>query len=918
MSYPGAIVRKITQAADLALPTGPKRNPVESLLQTARQNWVDSRTKVYDIVGDEGREALTLASNEAGGAIVDLDPMTQQLKSLRKMGLQDADLNEYLQPDQVAHTYATLERHQQEAMDDYYENLGRGNHQAAMEAKRVADDLRNRIDTQPVAPFGRGEIESRRQATLGRFTNEQQEALKAAREEYLNVGRRIPGVLEGLADPKLMERLAKQNETTPYAATYRQMGEVVTDPNTGEEFLDQAQSTALRNIRSRMGASASSLDPLLKEIEGSERLYQNPVEAQARALQRAYVERARQHTAKKAIQLLAEAGETVREVAHPKEANGAEGIVTYMENGKQRHFAMPGELADVLNVSSLNDMSVALGVLGKFQRAQAKAITTWNVGFMFRNVAKDFMDTAVFVKEIENPSDLWQFTKLWGKTLRDEVRKGMYDQKADFLRRGGGLSNLQSHLSDTPLGNQLKVSRGMMGDLFGNIENWQSHLEMTPKIAAYRLLTEVKGMDPDKAAFIARTLAGSPDFGRKGMRSTEMMKFIQFWNPQIQGIARLDQFKDPKILMRKMAALTAGYLATVAYNSQYTAEDGTPEIETVPQYERDNNIILMYPDWVSQLDEKGEITSKGRVQRSYIKIPLGHAAKLLLAPIMAGVAHGMDERYAPTAGELGAKIAGGILPTNASIDPEKPLPSAAMGFLAGVNPLLRYPMEEALNQYAYLGIPIEGRRVAEIDPEYRYTPNTSEIAKNIAHVTNKFTNFAPLASPERIDHAIRTFLPGVGEIPVSIVEGLLDLEKSGRVAPVGGTRTEQIARSPIVGPVIRSLLPSGGDERRNRLSKQFYSTLDETAKAARTLSKLKNEGNRAEALQYRAENSAAIKANVRMQRLARQLAANSRKENQLINSTELTSEQKREEMAKLYQAKLNILAQAEPIAKSLR
>lgn len=918
MGYPGAIVRKITQATDLNLPTAPKRNPVEQVLQTARENWVDARTKVYDILGDEGRQALTLSSNEAGGAIVDLDPLTRQLRGLRKLGIQDTDLDEYLQPDQVAHTYATLERHQQEAMDDYYAALGAGDHNAAMEAKKVADDLRTRIDTQPVAPFGRGEIETRRNAALGRFSNEQQEALKAAREEYLNVGRRIPGVLEGIADPELMKRLAKQNETAPYAATYREMGEVVTDPDTGEQYVDRSQKALLRNLRSRMGVSASSLDPLLKEVEGSERLYKNPIEAQAQALQRAYVERARMHTARKAVQMLADAGETVREIKHPKEANGAEGVVSYMENGQVKHFALPGELADVLNVSSINDMSVALGVLGKFQRAQARAITTWNVGFMFRNVAKDFMDTAVFVKEIENPADLWKFTKLWGLTLRDEVRKGMYTQKEDFLRRGGGLSNLQSHLSDTPLGNHLKVSRGMVGDLFGGIENWQSHLEMTPKIAAYRLLTEVKGMDPDKAAFIARTLAGSPDFGRKGMRSTEMMKFIQFWNPQIQGIARLDQFKDPKVLARKLAALTAGYLATVAYNSQYTAEDGTPEIETVSQYERDNNIILMYPDWLSKLDEKGEITSKGRVQRSYVKIPLGHAAKLLLAPIMAGTAHGMGEQYSPTAGELAAKVAGGVLPTNAAIDPDKPASSAAMAFLAGVNPLIRYPMEEALNQYAYLGIPIEGRRVAEIDPEYRYTPNTSEIAKLIAKGTNKVTSFPPLASPERIDHAIRTFLPGVGELPVSVIEGALDMEKSGRVAPVGGTRTEQIARSPVLGPIIRSLLPSGGDERRNRLSKEFYSTLDTTAKAARTFSKLKNEGNRQTAAEYKAENSAAIRANTRMQRLARQLAANSRKENQLINDPNMDSEAKREEMAKLYQAKLNILAQAQPIAKSLK
>lgn len=919
MGAQSAIVRAVTQASDLKLPTvRPSSNPVKDVMQWIRQSQVDARTKVYDIIGQEGREAMTLASNQGGRAIVDLDPMTQQLRTLRKGGIQQEDLDEFLTPDQVAHTYASLEDQHTKLRDEYYTALGGGDYSEASRLKAEAADLRNRIDTEQVAPFRRDEIESRRTATLGRFNPEQQRLLQSAREEYLNLGRKMPDILEGLADPKTLEDFRRRNSSTPYAASHRIQSDVATDPASGEEWLVSPRVTE-SNLRTRMGVSASGIKPLIETIEGSDRAYQSPVMAQGRMVQRARLEQARKATAIEAITRLKEAGQEVRELKTPGEANSLEGVVSYMDNGQVRHFAMDGELADVLNIASLRDMSAALSVLGKFQRTQAKMITTWNAGFALRNVPKDFMDTMVFVKELESPADVWKFSRLWAKTLKDEMRNGMYGAKTEFLNRGGGLSNLQSHLSDTPLGNELKVSRGAFGDQFAKIESIQGHLEMTPKVAMFRFLTEVKGIDPDKATYIARTLAGSPDFARKGMHTGEMMKLIQFWNPQVQGIARLDQFRDPQVLAKKLTQLSAAFLATAAWNSQYTnPETGEREIDTVPSYERENNIILMAPDWLSQIDEKGEITSKGRKQRVYFKIPLGHAAKLLLAPIMAATQNIMGEEFAPDLRETVANVASGVLPTNANIDPDAPVSSTMLGLTAGLNPLIRYPAEEMMNTYSYLGIPIEGRRVAGIDPEHRYTTNTSELAKLAARGTNKILprDATWFTSPERIDHLIKSLAPGVAEIPLSFVEAGL---RATRENPYpAGTRPEQIVRSPGIGPMLRSLLPSGGDERRNRQSKDFYRALDRTSAASRTYNKLKREGNQEEAAEYLAENRNLVKGNKRMQRMARKLADNSRQEQVILNDKTKNPEEKREAMAKLYEAKLNILSGAAPIAKSLR
>ena len=94
--------------------------------------------------------------------------------------------------------------------------------------------------------------------------------------------------------------------------------------------------------------------------------------------------------------------------------------------------------------------------------------------------------------------------------------------------------------------------------------------------------------------------------------------------------------------------------------------------------------------------------------------------------------------------------------------------------------------------------------------------------------------------------------------------------------------------------------------------------LDRTSSAARTYNKLKSEGNTAEAAVYLAENKALVRGNKKMQRMARTLADNSRAEQRTLNNPNLSPDEKREEMAKHYKAKLNILSDAAPIAKSLR
>jgi hypothetical protein len=333
-------------------------------------------------------------------------------------------------------------------------------------------------------------------------------------------------VLEGIASPETIAAWGRNAAEAPYVHAARNPGQVTQDPDTLQLFLQQPHQDMMTNVQ-RRGVSASSLDPILKRMEASDKTeFDDPVVAQSKIYERAQVERARQGAAKEALAIMREQGHSVREVDAPDSVGKLEGVISYMDNGKVRHFAVDGDLADIVNIGGGTFVSDALAILGKVQRLQSRMITSWNLGFALRNVPKDIGDTLTNVKEISTPADVGRFMYLWGKTIQQEaLGEGMYAAKRDFYKRGGGLSNLQAQLSDSRFGNNLTTEqRGWFARKFDNIENLQSSLEVAPKIAAYRFLTEIKGMDPDKAAFVARTMAGSPDFGRKGLHATAALK----------------------------------------------------------------------------------------------------------------------------------------------------------------------------------------------------------------------------------------------------------------------------------------------------------------------------------------------------------------------------------------------------------
>jgi hypothetical protein len=111
-----------------------------------------------------------------------------------------------------------------------------------------------------------------------------------------------------------------------------------------------------------------------------------------------------------------------------------------------------------------------------------------------------------------------------------------------------------------------------------------------------------------------------------------------------------------------------------------------------------------------------------------------------------------------------------------------------------------------------LDAPIVGRRLQDRRPTEQFTARTDPTAKYIAQTLGKSKTMEQLApvltSPDRLQHLINTFLPGVGEMALT----------AGQIAlPRGATKTgvesqgERFIRTP------GSFSSSSGSRRRRKL-----------------------------------------------------------------------------------------------------
>lgn len=122
-------------------------------------------------------------------------------------------------------------------------------------------------------------------------------------------------------------------------------------------------------------------------------------------------------------------------------------------------------------------------------------------------------------------------------------------------------------------------------DVNGGIENMN-------RLAAYRVAIEQYGMTREEAASLAKNL--TVNFNRKGSLAPAIGSFYLFFNPAIQGTARMIRsWQDNKAMMGGfLTSMMAVGFITAMMGDGDEDENGMPYWDKIPAYEKEKNIIV--------------------------------------------------------------------------------------------------------------------------------------------------------------------------------------------------------------------------------------------------------------------------------------------------------------------------------------
>lgn len=185
-------------------------------------------------------------------------------------------------------------------------------------------------------------------------------------------------------------------------------------------------------------------------------------------------------------------------------------------------------------------------------------------------------------------------------------------------------------------------SRGAARKLLERIEDVNGAVENATRFAAYKAARE-EGKSVAEAASIAKNI--TVNFNRKGSMTPVLSSFFLFFNPAVQGTARMLQALSSRDVQIAMGSAMAGLFGLALANASLGGDDdddGATYWDKIPDEVKDRNLIIMLPPG----SDAGEAVGKhGR----YIKIPMPYGYNTF-AVMAATAADVLRNQFNPTAG----------------------------------------------------------------------------------------------------------------------------------------------------------------------------------------------------------------------------------------------------------------------------
>jgi hypothetical protein len=329
-----------------------------------------------------------------------------------------------------------------------------------------------------------------------------------------------------------------------------------------------------------------------------------------------------------------------------------------------------------LGMESLPDILLPLR---DFNRFLSKAYTGWNPEFMLKNAVRDATSGVINLTADQGlgvaTKAAGNYAKAWAALYADEKNKAVKDPEWAALVRnyhldGGSVGaaqiadiekqaiRIQRDYQDFAGATQLAAngngfaaaataSRKVIGSYLEVIEHLNGATENAFRLATYKAMLD-SGFTRNQAASAAKNV--TLNFNRRGETTSIMGALYLFFNPNVQGTARLIQSMTQGKYKQQAWALVAG-MATVATIGALALRGmmGDDEWKNIPKEVKDRNLLI-------PTGGKGYIT---------IPIPYEHAIAVRLgygltdifsgdkpSKVASNVINGIFENYSPIGNPL--------------------------------------------------------------------------------------------------------------------------------------------------------------------------------------------------------------------------------------------------------------------------
>lgn len=315
--------------------------------------------------------------------------------------------------------------------------------------------------------------------------------------------------------------------------------------------------------------------------------------------------------------------------------------------------------------------------------------------------------------------------------------------------------DLRSQLRDAEKNSvgKKKLSFRQMAALGNFLSRINTAAEMSTRLAAFDALV-TKGVDPEKAAFVAKNL--TVNFERKGTLGLMLDTFFLFANTSLQGsLVILKNIGKSQAVRKRVLAVFAFSLLVNMYNDWMDEDD--EEYYLIPDGEKERKMIFMLPKSFSE---------KHNMDGSYVSVPLPYGFNVF--KVMSDVVYegAMGKRSIGSGlGYLMESFIGSFSPIGSN-------------WTSMFTPTLLRPVTELTVNENFAGNPIKpedgfGVKDKESDKYFNTTPSLfKDMSETLNSATggNEFKEGVVSLSPETIEHVIASFTGGAGKFVMNTAE----------------------------------------------------------------------------------------------------------------------------------------------------